>query len=69
MSSELHETEAVSSEVNDPCSKISEEQIEFGMSLDTELHADPVQTDTTTETESSDTDTQSDESSKNVARW
>ena len=68
VSSEPRETEIVSPEVKDPCSEISEEQIEFGISSDTELHTDPVQTDTTTETESSDTDTQSYESSKNAAR-
>ena len=65
---ELCETEAVSPELKDPSSEISEEQIELGISSDTELHTDPVQTDPTTETESSDTDTQSDERNTNAAR-
>ena len=66
--SEPRETEAVSTELKDPSSEISEEQIELGISSDTELHTDPVQTDTATETESSDTDTQSDERNTNAAR-
>lgn len=68
VSSEPRETEAVSPEVKDPSSEISEEQIELGISSDTELHTDTVQTDTPTETESSDTDKQSDEHSTNAAR-
>ena len=40
--------EAVSTELKDPSSEISEEQIELGISSDTELHTDPVQTDTAT---------------------
>ena len=65
---EPRETEAVSSELKDPSSEISEEQIELGISSGTELPTDPVQTDTATETESSDTDTQSDERNTNAAR-
>ena len=65
---EPRETEAVFPELKDPSSEICEEQIELGISSDTELHTDPVQTDTATETESSDTDTQSDERNTNAAR-
>ena len=65
---EPHETEAVSPELKDPSSEICEEPIELGISSDTELHTDPVQTDAATETESSDTDTQSDEHNTNAAR-
>lgn len=70
MLTEPRETEAVSPELKDPSSEICEEQIELGISSDTELHTDPVQTDTATETESSDTDTQcqSDERNTNAAR-
>ena len=67
--SKPRETEAVSPEVKDPSSEISEEQIELGISSGTELHTDPVRTDTTTETESSDNDTQSDECNTTTARW
>ena len=65
---EPREAEAVSPELKDPSSEISEEKIELGISSDTELHTDPVQTNTATETESSDTDTQSDERNTNAAR-
>ena len=55
--------QAVSPKVKNPCSEISEEQVELGTSSDTELHTDPVQTDSTTETDGSDTDAESDEHS------
>ena len=68
MLTEPHETEAVSPELKDPSSEICAEQIELGISSDTELHTDSIQTDTATETESIDTDTQSDERNTSAAR-